>query len=205
MDSTIVASIISAAASVAVALLGKGGSPGTPLGPNRLARAYAIPERNRRIWTIVVCVLVVWMVFAALFLHWDLAGMTVLAIAPVMWILSAAFPIRPSNAAALALFLFPLAFSAEPIGKWRRGISFDNHFEPGIVGTFVAIAFGTALITWLLARWRTRHYCATNYEDQQLPRSSTLAKGLSELAELHKAGVLSDEEFTRAKNKLLSE
>ena len=205
MDSTIVASLIAAAASIIVALLGKGSSPASAPGRRGSTPSHAIPRRNRRIWTITVCILVTWMVFAALFLHWDLAGMSVLAIPPVMWILSAAFPIQPSSAAAAALFLFPFAFSAEPIGKWRRGIHFDNHFDPSVVGAFVGIAFGTALIAWLITRWRARSYWTTNHDEQPPPSSSTLAKGLSELSELHRAGVLSDEEFTRAKNKLLSE
>ena len=73
------------------------------------------------------------MLFAALFLHWDLAGLSVLAIPVVVWTFSVAFPIRPAIAAAVALFLFPFGFSAEPIGKWRRGMIFDNHFDPGVV------------------------------------------------------------------------
>lgn len=205
MDSTIVASLVSAAASVIVALLSKSGSSASAPGRHSSTPSYAIPKRNRRIWTITVCVFVTWMVFAALFLHWDLAGMSVLAIPPVIWLLSSAFPIQPSSAAAVALFLFPFAFSAEPIGKWRRGISFENHFEPSAVGAYVGIAFGTALIAWLITRWRAKSYWTTNHDEQPPPSSSTLAKELSEVSELHRAGVLSDEEFTRAKDKLLSE
>jgi hypothetical protein len=204
MDSTIVASLISAAASIIVALLSKGGAQTSAPGRRSSTPAYAIPKRNRVIWIIAVCILMYRMGYAALFLHWDEAGMGVLAIPLVMWILSAVFPIQPSSAAAVTLFLFPFAFSAEPIGKWRRGINFENHFEPSVVGAFVSIAFGTAFIAWLIARWRARSYWIANLDEQQPTSSSTLAKGLSELAELHRTGVLSDEEFTRAKNKLLS-
>lgn len=146
------------------------------------------------------------MSFAALFLHWDLAGTTsTLAVPLVTWVLAAAFPIQPGTAASVALFLFPLAFLAEPIGKWRRGISFENHFEPVTVAAFVGIALATALIAWLIARWRIRSSWATPGVEAPGAISSTIAKGLAELAELHRKGVLSDEEFARAKNKLLSE
>ena len=57
MDSTIVASLITAAASILVALISKGDSAASaPKGTK--TRAYTIPRRNRRIWTTVVCILV---------------------------------------------------------------------------------------------------------------------------------------------------
>jgi hypothetical protein len=200
MDSTIIASLISAVASVVVALISKGGTSA------RAPEQAAAPRRNVRIWIATICILIAWMSFAALFLHWDTAGVTsILAVPLVTWILAAAFPIQPGIAAAVPLFLFPLAFLAEPIGKWRRGINFENHFEPVTVAAFVGTGFATALIAWLIARWRIRSSWATVEVKQQSAISSTIAKGLSELAELHRAGVLSDEEFTRAKNKLLSE
>lgn len=200
MDSTIIASLISAAASIVVALISRGNTPG------RAPGRTAIPKRNQRIWIATVCILVAWMSFAALFLHWDLAGTTsTLAVPLVTWFLAAAFPIQPGRAAAVPLFLFPFAFLAEPIGKWRRGISFENHFEPVAVAALVGIALATALIAWLIARWRIGSACAADDGEPPPAISGPLAKGLAELAELHRAGVLSDDEFTRAKNKLLSE
>ena len=205
MDSTIVASLVSATASIVVAILNRDRAPARGTGRVAPTPGYTIPKRNRRIWTIAVGILIGWMVFAALFLHWDLAGSSVLAIPLVIWILAAAAPIKPSNAAAIALFLFPFAFAAEPIGKWRRGMHFENHFEFSVVATYIALAFGTALIAWLIATWRGRANRTANRDEQALPGSSALARGLAELAELHRAGVLSDEEFARAKGKLLSE
>ncbi|WP_347331721.1 SHOCT domain-containing protein [Marinimicrobium locisalis] len=200
MDSTIIAALISAAASIVAAIIGNARSSGAEKGhPNLL-----IPRRNQRMWIIAVSVLLGWLIFAALFLHWDLAGMSVLAIPVVMWTFAAAFPIRPSIAVAAVLFLFPLAFTAEPIGKWRRGMSFDNHFDAGVVGTFVGIAFGTALITWIIAWWRSKSLPRETRDEQLAPNSGTLAKDLSELSALHKAGALTEEEFVRAKEKLLS-
>jgi len=200
MDSTIIASLISAVASVLVALISRGSTRA------RALEQAAIPRRNQKIWIATVCVLVAWMSFAALFLHWDLAGTTsTLAVPLVTWVLAAAFPIQPGNAAAVPLFLFPLAFLAEPIGKWRRGIDFENHFEPVTVAAFVGIALATASIAWVIARWRIRSSWATVDVEPPVAISNTIAKGLSELADLHRTGVLSDEEFTRAKSKLLSE
>lgn len=205
MDSTIVASLIAATASIVVAMLNRDRAPAGGTGRVAPAPAYTIPKRNLRIWTIAVGILIAWMVFAALFLHWDLAGSSFLAIPLVIWILSAAAPIKPSSAAATALFLFPFAFAAEPVGKWRRGMHFESHFEFSVVATYIGLAFGTALIAWLIAAWRGRANRTVSHDEQVLPGSSALARGLAELAELHRAGVLSDEEFARAKGKLLSE
>lgn len=200
MDSTIIAALISAVASIVVALISNASSSGVETGHRNLL----IPRRNQRMWIIAVSVLLGWLIFAALFLHWDLAGMSVLAIPVVMWIFAAAFPIRPSIAVAAVLFLFPFAFTAEPIGKWRRGINFENHFDAGTVGAFVGIAFGTALITWIIAWWRSKSFPKATRDEQLAPNSGALAKDLSKLAALHKAGALTEDEFVRAKEKLLS-
>lgn len=199
IDSTIIASLISAGASIIVAFISK--KDGSP----RISEQVTTQRRNRRIWITTVCILVAWMTFAALFLHWDLAGVTsTLAVPLVTWILAASFPIQPGKAAAVPLFLFPFAFLAEPIGKWRRGIEFQNHFAPSTVTIFIGIGFATALIAWLIARWRMRSLL-TNHEAEQSPSiSSPIGKELLELADLHKAGVLTDQEFARAKDKLLS-
>jgi hypothetical protein len=73
------------------------------------------------------------------------------------------------------------------------------------VAAFVGIALATASIAWVIARWRIRSSWATVDVEPPVAISNTIAKGLSELADLHRTGVLSDEEFTRAKSKLLSE
>jgi hypothetical protein len=201
MDSTIVAALISAISSILIAFVGRASGTGN----TSTGGVLAIPVRNKKIWFFSTFVLVSWMVFAALFLHWDLAGMSVLLIPIVILIFSAVFPIKPTTAAATALFLFPFAFAAEPIGKWRRGMIFDNHFEPNVIGIYVAIAFGTAFIAWLITRYRTRSFRVSTQEGQRSQLNSPLAIQLSDIAKLHKEGVLSDEEFTQAKNKLLSE
>ena len=90
MDSTIVASLIAAAASILVALLGRTGSPTPARNRGGSTWVYSIPRRHRAIWMTSVGVLVAWMVFAALFLHWDAAGTSAIAIPPVIWILSGA-------------------------------------------------------------------------------------------------------------------
>lgn len=205
MDSTIVAALISAVSSIVVALLGMGSSTASVSGRPGSTGTYAIPKRNRWIWIIVTCIFVAWLIFSALFIHWDIAGASGLAIPVVVLLLSVAFPIRPWSAAAISLFLFPFAFAAEPLGKWKHGISFQNHLEPNLVGIYLGVAFGTALFAWLITRWRARSYRTINHDLQASPISSAFAKEFSELANLHRAGVLSDEEFTRAKNKLLSE
>ena len=201
MDSTIVAALISAISSILIAIIGS--ARGT--GNTSTGGAIPIPSRNKKFWFLMTFVLMSWMVFAALFLHWDLAGMSVLLIPLVILFFSGAFPIKPTTAAATALFLFPLAFAAEPIGKWRRGMIFDNHFEPDVIGIYVAIAFGTAFIAWLITRYRLRSFRVSTQSDQRTQLNSSLAIQLSDIAKLHKEGVLSDEEFTQAKNKLLSE
>ncbi|UCD31990.1 MAG: SHOCT domain-containing protein [Desulfobacterales bacterium] len=201
MDSTIVAALISAISSIIIAIIGRASAAGNTNKDSELA----IPNRNKKIWMVSTIILVSWMGYAALFLHWDLAGMSVLLIPVVILIFSFAFPVKPTTAAATALFLFPLAFAAEPIGKWKRGMIFDNHFEPSVIGVYVSIAFGTAFIAWLINRQRSKSFRVSTLKDKKPQLNSSLAVQLSEMAKLHREGILSDEEFTKAKKKILSE
>jgi hypothetical protein len=201
MDSTIVAAIISAISSTVVAIIGNASSAGKTNTESRLA----IPNRNKKIWIVSSIVLLSWTIYAALFLHWDLAAMSVLLIPVVIVVCSLAFPVKPATAAATALFLFPFAFAAEPIGKWKRGLNFDNHFEPSAIAVYVAIAFGTAFIAWLINHYRTRSFRMSTAVEKQFELNSPLANEIADLAKLHREGILSDEEFKKAKTKLLSE
>lgn len=211
MDSTIAAALISAMASLLVALLGHAGARTHNAAPSPMPVTGHLP-RNRLIWMITAGLTFAWTVYAAFFLHWDLAGMSLLLIPVVVWALAVAFPISPWNAAAISLLLFPFAFMAEPIGKWRRGISSQNHFEAGVLAICVAAGFGTALIAAALCWWRGRAISRKALPDAlpsafpgQPPSVSTpLARELADLAELHRTGVLTDEEFARTKAKLIS-
>lgn len=201
MDSTIVSSIISAISSILIAIIGKNVSEGK----TNSGGVITIPKRNNKYWFICTFVLVCWMIFATLFLHWDIAGASVLLIPIIILIMSAVFPIKPTSAAAISLFLFPFAFVAEPIGKLRQNMNFYNHFEPKVIGFFVSLAFGTAFFAWLITRFRARSYRSSLQEDPKTPHNSLLALQLSEIATLHEKGILSDEEFTKAKKKIISE
>ena len=163
MDSTIVAALISAISSIIIATIGRTKAEGN----TNKDYEITIPNRNKILWMVTSIILVVWMAYAALFLHWDSAGISILLIPIIIVIFSFVFPIKPTTAAATALFLYPLAFSAEPIGKWKRGMIFDNHFEPSAIGVYVSIAFGTAFIAWLINRQRSKSFRVSTAEDKQ--------------------------------------
>jgi len=201
IDSTIVAALISAISAIIIALIGRGNA----FGSINKKIELVIPNRNKKIWTFTTIIMIFWMIFASLFLHWDLAAMSVFLIIVVILIYSFVFPVKPTTAAAISLILFPLAFAAEPIGKWRRGINLDNHFEPRTIGIYVSIAFGTALIAWLINRYRSKSFRLSTTQDKLTNLNSSLAVQLSEMAKLHREGILTDEEFSKAKNKILSE
>lgn len=210
------AALISAAASVVVALVAKGRSPEGAEGTHHRSSAEPGAHRNRTVWLVVMCAFVAWLLFSALFVHWDVAAMSGFAIPPVVWGLSLARPIRPLNAAAAALFLLPFAYAAEPLGKWRRGIGIENHLEAAVLLSYLAVASGTASVAWLLTRWRLKHLslaqsALSGAPDANVPPttdrlspSTELAKSLAEIADLHRAGILSDDEFTQAKRRLLN-
>lgn len=205
MDTTIIAALISAGASVFVALMG--------LMSERRKESKSsknsidldnIPKKNNKIWFYVGSLSLIWIILAALFLHWDLAGMSGIFIPIVALILSVLYPIRSSSAVATTLFLFPFAFAAEPIGKWKRGMIFDNHFDADVLLFYIGFAFVTSLVVWLVTSWRIKSLYSVTHSKNMEPALGVLSKELSELAELHRGKVLTDEEFALAKSKLLS-
>ena len=152
MDSTIAAALISAAASVVVVLAGRlSGSDERAMG-----RILTLPPRNKKVWPAGLGLFVAWMVLAALFLPLNIAEDNALWTPIVVWVLCVFYPIRPSWAAGAALALFPFAFVTEPVSHWRRGLPTGGEVDPFTVGTFLALAFGTAFIAWLLATRRVR-------------------------------------------------
>lgn len=200
MDSAIAAALISALSSIIVAAISRTGTkPGGDGSPD-----LTIPSRHSSAWKIGSIGFIVVTAMAAMLAHHDLAGLSVLVLPVLVLVLSLAYPIRPASAAAVTLFLFPFAYLAEPLGKWRRDMRFDNHFDSEWMSIFLAIAFGTAFVVWLINLYRTRRFQQAVAEPEHTPPSSALARQIAELAELHQQGILSDEEFAKGKDKLLS-
>jgi hypothetical protein len=204
MDSGVLAALISALASIAVAVLQRPRSKtsGKPKDPSPAA-ALRIPERNLKVWKGAGAILLAWLL-ATPFVNQDLAGFSLFLIPLLLLILSISVPIQPSIPPIAALVLFPLAFLAEPFNKWLNGMRAENHFDPDVLVAMLSVAFGTALVVWLLDRWRVSAYRSSVPAEKSRVVARSLTEELTELAELHRSGGLSDEEFARAKDKLLS-
>ena len=211
MDSSIVAALISASSSIILAVISRAHDRQYARQHPDSSPRYRVVTQHRALWCTVIGLLVTGVVSAAFTLHHDLAAGSMLVVPLVLWILSTAAPIRPAYAAAIALLICPLAFAAEPLAKWHRGSLFDNHFESAALVFLVGYAFTVAMITWGINRWRVRRPIAAGDDQSPLVAphpvmqgTHTLTKGLAELADLHRDGILTDEEFGRSKDKLIS-
>lgn len=208
MDASILGALISAAASVLVALIGRERGPSHGGGARPVRPAVA--PRSMRAWKTMFALSLAWMTVAVLTLHWDTAALSCVLIPVAGLVLAFLRPIKPSLAAATMLLLCALAFGAEPLGKLRSGIAIKNHLEAEALALQLAFALGTATIVALVSWWRVPKRAVAGAAAARDPSAGplaaegTLATDLARLASLHQSGVLSAEEFALAKKKLLS-
>lgn len=207
---SVIAALISAAASILVTLIGK-----SPRGPTKRSAeplsVYSVPARNKRAWIFVITILSIWLVSSPVLIHWDWGGMNFFLLPIVTLILSAVRPIKPSWAAAVVLILYPINFLMEPLGWWVADIS-GGYTSSGIA-ILLGLAFVNALGAWALARWRAKVFVEVLESAKQSGKgptittqsSSSLADELAKLNQLYKSGALSDDEFQTAKKRLLDE
>jgi hypothetical protein len=203
---SILAAVISAAASVAVAVIGKASSQ-RAVAPGKVQRQY-LPSHtvNKYAWIIVLGVLSVWLALSPILIHGDWGGINFFVLPVVTVFLAATCPLKPSLVASLTLMLYPINFlmgSLVPILQWHRGMDVAD------IVLLLGVAFGNAVIAWALARWRAPYALETAAENpnskdnSQLRTRTTLVEQIEALRRLHESGALSDTEYQRAKSKLL--
>ena len=220
----IVAAIISAVASVIVALIGqKAASAGETAAPSvpSASKTERVPSRKKP-WMVMLFVLVPWILVTPPLIHWDFVSVNMFVIVVVTLIASALWPIRPLGAAAIVLGLHPLNFLMEPVAKGIRGMSMAGRFETSKVVLLLSIFLGNAVIAAGLCAWREKKVAVSGVSGRTAgqfiePKSQSapdvkpqsaafgsLVHDLERLTALHTQGQLSDEEFLKAKQRLLS-
>ncbi len=206
MDSTIVASLISAFASIITTVISL--RPGASGKPARKGYTYRAPRRAP--WMVTIALLLVWLVASPVLIHWDIVGLNIFIIIGVTVVLATIVPFRPGMAAAIVLMLHPANFFLEDLGKIAHGVRPNLGFngEVSKVVFLLSIYFANALIVWLLCWWRSRARVAEAIPQSAEPEVGTnsahsMTEDLERLAELHARGNLSAEEFAAAKGRVL--
>lgn len=209
---SIIAAFISAAASVIVALIGKS-SPERAKRRGEPQRVYVIPSKNERAWIMGISILSLWLLLSPTLIYWAYA-VNFFIIFIVTIVLSCIWPIKPWCDAALVLMLYSVNFFMEPLGWWVHGIGIS--FSPNDIGYFLfvpGLAFVNTVGAWSLARWRGLRFVEIAEAETRAQTTKTishlltpsLADEIAKLNKLRESGTLSDEEFQRAKSKLLND
>lgn len=206
MDPAILAAIITTVGSVIVALINQASK-----GSAKQRAAVSLPSANKRIWWITLLILMAWLLISPVAIHWDWGGMNFLLLPVVTLVLAFVKPVRPLSVAAIVLFLYAFNFMMEPLGKVTQKISTSNHWEAGLVGTFLAFAGANALLAGLICRWRSRRSVQQSdlkreksSEDGIQPQSHKTIEELEKLARLKDNGSLTEVEFQELKKRLLN-
>jgi hypothetical protein len=217
---TIVAAIISAVASVIVALISRGTPPAQTDRTSETSEPSALsPHSARKGWTILLAVLVPWIVLSPPLIHHDFPGINLFVIVGVTILASAVWPIRPLPAAAIVLALHPVNFFMEPVARMiHHMLGPMSGLDSSKITFLVSIFFANALAVAGICYWRRKSSFAMPLttsaapvrKGEEVPQSTSgvhastsLASELKGLASLHAEGKLSDEEFRRAKERLL--
>ena len=205
---SIISALITATASIIVALIGRSASGGSA-GRNAIQIAYAIPSGNRRAWTTFITILCLWLMLSPFLVHPDWGGINFFSIFVVTFILSMIWPIKPSWAAAIVLALHSINFFLKPFAWSLEGVK--SIYRAADFVFLLGFPFANAAVALAIVRWRGRQFVETinNLKTKDAAvgelRSAriSLADELSKLKKLHESGALSDEEFHKAKNQLI--
>ena len=202
MNGEVIGAIISAAASIVVAIIGRIAnekSVGTGEHSSR-------PSSAIRPWMMTVAVLCLW--FLAVALVWpQFARHNALLIPPAMVALVLVRPIPPFGAALVTVSLFACNVIAMLLSN-RFAHTMDPQPVIHSLPTFLLFACGWALLSYLLSVWRSKVTITRAVQEPRsvLPapkRKNSIATDLQKLAHLYRCGSLSTGEFSCAKATVL--
>jgi len=216
---TIVAAIISAIASIVVAWIGRGSAPPSAESSSiPTVVSLPVPRSFSTAWIILLALLIPWIVLTPILIHHDFPGINLFVIAVVTILASIVWPIRPLSAAAIVLGLHPVNFFMEPLAKIVRHMPYPmGGIDNSKAFFLIALFSSNALIVAALCFWRRRSLAARTVPSATSlqrpapnPRgaahpeaSASLSAELNALASLHASGKLTDDEFRKAKERLL--
>ncbi len=219
MSDTVLAALISAGASILVAILSKNVESRKARQPHDTSSLAlrTSSKINIRRWYVASAIFLLWLAVSPAFLHHDLAGENFLLIPVVTIVLALFVPISPLSAAWISLALFAANFVIGPLSNRLHGSQYDTAFiyearERGKQLSILWIGFGTAAVASSICYFRLKFRGVIGSRPVSADdRNSVhpvdaplgLAAELEKLAHMRAAGTLSDDEFRRAKKKLL--
>ncbi|MGH1352020.1 MAG: SHOCT domain-containing protein [Methyloligellaceae bacterium] len=207
MDPTLVGSIVSAIAAIIAAVLGSGRQP---RGENKERKVSATSKNAYRWLLLLFSWVILFMSLTALlkWAYWDiLIDSCLLFTAIYTVVLSIIFPIWPFIAAIFSSVVILITFSILVyVGVVKYGDLFlirVRPFDPEVLLFLTVVIVITVIFVWLATYWRIQRSNSGAERQTKRGKRGDLSRKLSELSELYRAGVLTEQEFSLAKSKLL--
>lgn len=206
MSDPIIAALISASASITVAVISK--TLGTPSSTRTPAQVFT--RTQTRPWWPTLAALGLWLLISPAAIHHDIAGQNFLVIPVVLVLLALWRPRSPLTGAWVTLAAVSANFVLGPLSNRLAGATNDTAFAPDQdkLPLLVAIILGSTLLV-ALACWIGLRRISPR-ADQSAPHPTTppasstdVVGGLERLAKLRSDGLLSEDEFQAAKKALL--
>ena len=219
MSDTISAALASAVASILAAVLSRGVETRTRSGHRLSSSAGPLTPviSGARWWYIAFVIFLIWFALSPALVNHDFAGTNFFLIPLAAILLALMVPTLPLKAASISLALFAANFFLGPLSNRIGGSEYDP-WESSQQFTLLLIGFGSAgvasCICYLRLKFRKRvtqpvapatpAVASEPHVPLLPPQSATsLARDIEKIARLHASHTLTDDEFQRAKEKLL--
>jgi hypothetical protein len=215
----IINALISAAAAIIVALIGR-----KTAGAKAKPQDSEIRSSNHIRWLVAMLLLAGWLIVSPIAIHHDFPIPNMFGLIVVTVIISAVWPIGAMKAAAWVFSLHALNSVCEPFARIVSGYKYASSAFSGyrlrsILITLAVVIANAALVGWI-SQWRlrmsfkrkadgasgvtgTRHFTDRSDSHGIAVANPDFVHQLERLAKLHKEGGISDEEYRKAKRKIL--
>ena len=207
MDPTVAAALISALASIISAYIAtRNKSQDTKVPEVETSKEVASISLKGNIVIWITVMILGWIIALTLgvFVHHDLSALvSYFGINAICFVLAYFKPLRPFFALALNFLVFPATLAAEPVSKWLEGRSSTSRFDFELT-PLLGYVLIPAIIVWFINNQGLKRVIPID-DSNENDTSLGISEELTRLSELHKQGKLTDEEFTKAKQKLLSQ
>ena len=218
--SEIISALITAVASIIVAIINKSGSKKKAAMEGSGQKPVA-KKRNTKWWAVLGPIIIIWLIISPIIIHHDFSAVNLFGLIPATLLMAALISINPLNVAVWILGFHTVNFAGEPIQRLVTGGTLQDAFtgfQFSDIILLTAVAFGNALLAGWISHWQIsknredlvkEESVESIAEDQRSSekdeknQSGEVTAQLERLHSLYEEGALTEKEYQQAKERIL--
>jgi hypothetical protein len=215
----IISALITAVASVIVAIINKSG--GREQAAKESGGKLLVKKKNTNWWFGLGPAIIIWLIISPIIIHHDFSAVNLFGLIPATLLMAALIPINPLNAAVWILGLHTVNFAGEPIQRLVTGGTLQDAFtgfQFSDIILLTAVSFGNALLAGWISHWQISKSGEEVVREESVEsiagdegtsakesegQSGEMAAELERLHSLYQEGALTEQEYQHAKEKIL--